>query len=60
MNEQAIKYIIRQAIFYSPSTDGNQTPVGRPYVSLDLNQGNAMVEAVFTTLKAAGALKISR
>ena len=33
MNEQAIKYIIRQAIFNSPNTVGNQAPGGRPYVS---------------------------
>jgi hypothetical protein len=60
MNEQAIKYIIRQAIFNSPDAVVNQAPGGRAYVSLDLNQGNTMVEAVFTSLKAAGALKVSK
>ena len=60
MNEEAIKYIIRRAIFSFPNSDGNQVALSRPYVPLDLNQGNAMVEAVFTTLRAAGALKISR
>jgi hypothetical protein len=60
MNEEAIKYIIRRVIFSFPNSDGNQAPHIRPYAPLDLNQGNAIVEAVFTTLRAAGALKVSR